>query len=650
MRKTPFAGLTVLQPGESQSSDGFSFQSRNPYVIDQLLRVGAVTHRHDDHPSLDDPTEVPGVSDDITGGSLPAGVSYYVGYTLVDDSGGETKLSPVGVTTTAPPMAAPVNGPTLELESATGSLRAGLYSYVVTLTDDRGGETLSSPPVTIERPFGPANGSIVISGLAAMLSAAGADRWRVYKAAGSGLYHYIADGTDDVLIDDGSLCADCAGHPPQRNSTRQANILRVTVPAHEGVNAFRLYVSPDGNFNGTYMGEWPMSEAGTPIDFATLVAADQAPPDRSLVMPGAHKIDPATEIATADGSVWAALGAGGGGGGWRARGPWDDSLSYSLGDLVEHNGALWLAQLTSDDEPGVDASGLDDYGTEKVYLRAVSGLNPPQTLTAQDSTYEEDRPHHIYVIDVTTPGQVTVDIEGDFDPAGMSFTLGEATIVGDPQHGGPWDMPTGRIFLTVRMQDHGPDTTYQVRLTPSSGLVLDDTASPTLVRHQWRKVVELPASGGGGGGGGGGAVAYRYESLQSESATATQIGASGWYSPTTEDVLEIAPPGPSLARIYARAWAETAIIARLSIDEGLAYDELYTTPPITLMAGNQFIYLEEAELSSSQRPWPQFRRPLELTVGENAGPIRVRWEYQDQSVSATVMLRTIVVEFVPYTL
>jgi hypothetical protein len=43
MHKTPFAGLTELEPGESIFEDGSSFTATNPSVIDHYLQLGART-------------------------------------------------------------------------------------------------------------------------------------------------------------------------------------------------------------------------------------------------------------------------------------------------------------------------------------------------------------------------------------------------------------------------------------------------------------------------------------------------------------------------------------------------------------------------------------------------------------------------------
>jgi hypothetical protein len=52
MRKTLFAGLTVLSPDESLLSDDGAFIGRDRETIDRFLEIGAKTHRHTGLPGL----------------------------------------------------------------------------------------------------------------------------------------------------------------------------------------------------------------------------------------------------------------------------------------------------------------------------------------------------------------------------------------------------------------------------------------------------------------------------------------------------------------------------------------------------------------------------------------------------------------------
>ena len=100
--KTPFAGLERLAPGDPLSSDGYVFQDLDRRTIDQLLQIGAVTHVHDGHAALANPTLAPVVTSAATGGAFPSGLSVSVTYTLIDANGGESApVTPVSVAMSA---------------------------------------------------------------------------------------------------------------------------------------------------------------------------------------------------------------------------------------------------------------------------------------------------------------------------------------------------------------------------------------------------------------------------------------------------------------------------------------------------------------------------------------------------------------------
>jgi hypothetical protein len=107
MRRTLFAGLTALDPGESIYIDGGSFVARNPFITDRLLEVGAVSHRHDGAPAMQDPDTAPGVTVQSTGGSLPSSTTIFVGFTVLDDSDGESAISPLATAVTPSGIIAP---------------------------------------------------------------------------------------------------------------------------------------------------------------------------------------------------------------------------------------------------------------------------------------------------------------------------------------------------------------------------------------------------------------------------------------------------------------------------------------------------------------------------------------------------------------
>jgi subtilisin-like proprotein convertase family protein len=353
MEHLDFSGITRLDPGESLAADGYSFQTRNPVVIDRLLRIGAVAHRHDGHAALADPTAAPTVATTDTGGTLPSDTAIYVCYTLVDQYGGETLATDPQIITTQAGLAAPDDSPTLALDHSAGSLLAGAYYYQITVTDGLGGETSLGPTDVITIDPGYPNSRITVSGLAALVTAAGGAGWRLWRMIDGGPLREVAEGTADSVVDDGSLCPDCSAEPPgTTQETNSTSALRVTVPGGQpaGTVSFNIYAAIDGDFTSpNLLGNYPIADAGSIKTYTSLTLADGSPPSVSLSIPGADKINPDTDmldfpwkrpVANAGalpstgntngdireslddhvlhawtGSAWTTVGGGGGGGG-----------------------------------------------------------------------------------------------------------------------------------------------------------------------------------------------------------------------------------------------------------------------------------------------------------------------------------------------
>lgn len=300
MRRTPFAGLTVLEPGEPFSTDGYSFQDRNPDLTDRLLRVGAVTHRHDEHIALADPTIAPSASAVASGGGFPAEVDAQFSYTFIDAYGGESMVAPLAEVTTPSKIQAP-DPPSGSADYAAGALLAGTYSYVKTWVDGAGGETTPSFEELVTLDPGYASGRVRFSNLASGMVAAGAASWRLYKSQNGSYYHYIASGTTNTLDDDGSLCADCVTRPPTTNTTQDRNTVQVQMPASGALPveavAFRLYGSIGVGFQSpSFFGQYPRASGGSIFTFTAWNPGDGSPPPISTTLPGATKIDADTQI------------------------------------------------------------------------------------------------------------------------------------------------------------------------------------------------------------------------------------------------------------------------------------------------------------------------------------------------------------------
>jgi hypothetical protein len=315
MHKTQFAGLTAPDEGDpALMVDGGTFATRNPDIIDHFLRIGAVSHVHDGHAPMPDPVVAGSAVVGTSGGTIPSGRDLYIGYTLLDKYGGETRISPVTSVSTPPGIPDPSTAITADYEAGAGDMVVGAYYFGITLVDHVGGETVMGPTAFVERPPGDPFGQVNLSGLAAELGPDGADHWRLWRADNGGAFHIIATGTTDTFTDDGINPTDLAAEPPATSQTTGAsNMVTVTLPAADepGLNpaglgsGFALYVSDDGAFGSPSLyAVLPVASAVTPIVITALNLLTGSPPDVSTSIPGAAKI-------TADEIV----GGGGGGGG-----------------------------------------------------------------------------------------------------------------------------------------------------------------------------------------------------------------------------------------------------------------------------------------------------------------------------------------------
>ena len=294
--KTPFAGLERLAPGDPLSSDGYVFQDLDRRTIDQLLQIGAVTHVHDGHAALANPTLAPVVTSAATGGAFPSGLSVSVTYTLIDANGGESApVTPVSVAMSAG-YSDPTVAPIVAVSYAAGSLLSGNYSYAVTVADGVGGQTALGPSGLAVVSPGYPTAEVFISGLiAAMNSASGGAvgaAWRLWRSQGGGVWYLIGTGTGDTVSDTG-IPGDCTVDPPAFGTTQGANTLSVTVPAGQptGTTNFNVYASLDGGFlTPALMGTYPIASAGTAHGFTAMTPTAGSPPPQSRCFPGANPI------------------------------------------------------------------------------------------------------------------------------------------------------------------------------------------------------------------------------------------------------------------------------------------------------------------------------------------------------------------------
>lgn len=308
MQKTPFAGLTALEPNESVYSDNSAFVERDRFEIDRELKIGVKTHRHDGKDGLAAPVHAPSGHVVGSGGSIPAGISLTLGLTFQDAQGGETILSPTQLVTTPSPVQAPTSQLTAVAEYTAGTLTVDTYTYAFTYLDSLGGETPLGPGVVVTRDPGFADAKIKLEGLktggtypdASIVAA------RLYRARAGGEYVRLADVTANTFTDDGSVSPDCDSHPPSfnLNTTGGANQVVVTLGAAESQTAdevgrsfINLYCSQSGTFDESCLvGQYPTGSAGATTFITSLALLNAQPPDVNRSFGGADKVDPDTEL------------------------------------------------------------------------------------------------------------------------------------------------------------------------------------------------------------------------------------------------------------------------------------------------------------------------------------------------------------------
>lgn len=307
MNKTPFAGLTALDPDDTLYADGGSFLKRNPELTDYFVHIGCITHRHDAHPAMPNPTAAPSAVAVTGSGSIPADATVYLTYTLLDNRGGETIPAGVVNVSTIASLPAPSEPIEAVIDYAAGELLAGDYSYAITLLDGAGGETEISYSTDVTRDPGSVNAEVTLSGLSAEFALDGASAWRLWRADNGSDFALIATGTDDVFVDTGFNCSDVNASPPQNGSTTNgANAVVLTMPttvqepALGGATCigFAVYATETGDFSSpSLFGLYPVASAGSGVLVNTLSGLyDAAPPDVSTAIGGANKIDPDQEL------------------------------------------------------------------------------------------------------------------------------------------------------------------------------------------------------------------------------------------------------------------------------------------------------------------------------------------------------------------
>lgn len=302
--RTIFAGLEVLPPGAPLSTDGFAFQIDNPTITDKLLKLGALLHKHDEHAALVNPATKPELTLG-SGGGFSDDQTVFVGYTLIDAYGGETMISPITEINTGTSFGNPEEAPGAVLETTAGALLAANYTYALTCSDGKGGESLLGPAVTVVVPPGFAHAQIGLSKLGAILKvvakgAPGAE-WRLWRIQNAGPWTLLSTGTEaeETLTDDGSHAPNCNVEPPEENTSVGSHKVTIKVPnpANPAVSFFSVYACLDNTFvSPCLVGTFAIASVGAPITLENLAVSTGRPPAVNLSIPGAKKINPDTDL------------------------------------------------------------------------------------------------------------------------------------------------------------------------------------------------------------------------------------------------------------------------------------------------------------------------------------------------------------------
>lgn len=298
---TKFAGLAA--PEDTIQDLNSEFIYRNPDLVDQFLRIGAIAHRHDGHAGLPNPTHPITFGTTSTPGSLSSDTEYFITYTVVDPWGGETMAAPGASATTGGSVPTPTLVPSAGVSHASGIMPAGNYAYAFTLTDGSGGETTLGPTEWIYIDPGFASGEVNFVGLSAMLTG-GAVAWRMWRSYEGSDWHLVTQGTSNTFTDAGFDPPDNPARPPESNTTGTgATALTATIPGSAVDPAIasgaqiKVYFSSGSDFwSPSLLTTLPIACAGSTLTITSSSTSNGEPPHANLSIGGAARIYGPTEV------------------------------------------------------------------------------------------------------------------------------------------------------------------------------------------------------------------------------------------------------------------------------------------------------------------------------------------------------------------
>lgn len=311
---TTYFGLVAVK-NETPSAQDWAATYGNWITADKILYEAAVNHKHNDANALANPTGSLSLSTSDSGGTLLAGVTYYICVTYLDQYDRETAKSEYGIITTPNPIAAPATPtyiPAYDLVAAANALTGGGYWYKIAYKKG-GGETLCSDPVYVQIPTNQTySATIHFTSLSA--AANGADTIVIYRKIGlTGSWNKLIDvtATDrDYYTDSNIAVPNCDIGPNIVNTTNAFNTITIDWSSLDHFNAskIRIYATTVTDGAATPVPVW-VTETNQLVYTTTVQATPPTsyiwtgttrsvgkPPVTSQCFPSPSKIELATEV------------------------------------------------------------------------------------------------------------------------------------------------------------------------------------------------------------------------------------------------------------------------------------------------------------------------------------------------------------------
>lgn len=207
-----------------------------------------------------------------TGGTIPAGTTFYYRISYVDAFGNETEAGIQNTIATPNPIAPP-GGMSTTVQTTGGLLGPGTYRYALAYFQAGGLSTRAPNIFSAIVPVGTNTNQITIT-LDTLPT--GADGWDIYRRDPSTDEYYYLDSVSagaTEYVDDGSETLDCNRLRPSLNTTNSTNRIQVSIdpedlPLPSRVSSWRIYRTTVG---GVYAEN---SLVATVVDTTTEGGAD----------------------------------------------------------------------------------------------------------------------------------------------------------------------------------------------------------------------------------------------------------------------------------------------------------------------------------------------------------------------------------------